>query len=618
MKMVLIGHRGTGKTQLLERLKVYLRGFRSHSELAPASSQLLQFFDLDREIEFRSGTTIAQIFQEKGEAAFRELEVAVFQELISKNPEFIISLGAGFQLSAIPKGVERIWVRRKTDQLGRIFLNRPRLNPDLSPLEEYLKRLPLREERYQHHSDWQYIMPEGLEGPHAIEEKIFCGDFKDLGGILTLLPKHFENTDHLQSVLRTFEVEHFELRDDLLALSQIQLACSLLPHRRVLMSLRTPQTHPWIIEFLKLGVAWDWATELGPCSVKAPMAPIYSLHNLNPGSLSSLESLNRDIAGKKLESFSHLKLAPTVHNFQELKVLYDWFLEDPEHRSILPRSNENGIWAWFRLFMKFRQKMNFFRTDQGSAPDQPTLFEWLSQKQLVRDFAAVLGHPVFHSRTPMEHENFFAKRHMPVFAIDMDGVDFPESFRFLETLGLRAAAVTSPLKNAAYNLSPYRSALANDLGSVNTLVKKDQVWYSHNTDLDGFRALFSRVTSDKNQIVTWGGGGTLSVIRKIIPKTWSYSVRSLSLRKELDDQVPRSTEETLEIQRRGPDILIWAAAPDSPWPPENWRPKIIVDLNYREDSLAREYAMMVNAQYIDGLIMFQEQAKAQRDYWERN
>ena len=87
MKMVLIGHRGVGKSHLLERLKIY---FSSHGAI--------KFFDLDREIEFREGKTITQIFNEIGEARFRDLERQVFHELLGGHAEFVISLGAGFSL----------------------------------------------------------------------------------------------------------------------------------------------------------------------------------------------------------------------------------------------------------------------------------------------------------------------------------------------------------------------------------------------------------------------------------------------------------------------------------------------------------------------------------------
>ena len=88
MKLVLIGHRGTGKSHLLERLKHYWK------DLVP----LPKFFDLDREIEFREGKTVSQIFNELGEAQFRKLEVEVFHHLLQTHADFVIALGAGFAL----------------------------------------------------------------------------------------------------------------------------------------------------------------------------------------------------------------------------------------------------------------------------------------------------------------------------------------------------------------------------------------------------------------------------------------------------------------------------------------------------------------------------------------
>ena len=63
MKLVLLGHRGTGKSLRLGRLKSY------YSEIYPD----LKYFDLDREIEFREGQTIHQIFEGLGEQSFRQL-----------------------------------------------------------------------------------------------------------------------------------------------------------------------------------------------------------------------------------------------------------------------------------------------------------------------------------------------------------------------------------------------------------------------------------------------------------------------------------------------------------------------------------------------------------------
>lgn len=52
------------------------------------------YYDLDREVELKTGTTIPQIFEEKGESYFRKLESETLKE-ISKGDNLIISLGGG-------------------------------------------------------------------------------------------------------------------------------------------------------------------------------------------------------------------------------------------------------------------------------------------------------------------------------------------------------------------------------------------------------------------------------------------------------------------------------------------------------------------------------------------
>ena len=59
-----------------------------------ASSLELQFIDTDDEIEEATEQTVAKIFEERGEAQFREMETAYFVEK-SQQPGFVISTGGG-------------------------------------------------------------------------------------------------------------------------------------------------------------------------------------------------------------------------------------------------------------------------------------------------------------------------------------------------------------------------------------------------------------------------------------------------------------------------------------------------------------------------------------------
>jgi 3-dehydroquinate synthase len=77
--LILAGFMGTGKTTV---------GQRCANELGYA------FIDADAEIEQRYGMSIPQFFTEKGEAAFREVEAALVQELIARK-RAVIATGGG-------------------------------------------------------------------------------------------------------------------------------------------------------------------------------------------------------------------------------------------------------------------------------------------------------------------------------------------------------------------------------------------------------------------------------------------------------------------------------------------------------------------------------------------
>ena len=78
--VVLVGLPGSGKTTVGEGL---------------ATALGRPFLDLDREIERREGMTVAQIFGERGEYAFRQLERALTEEL-KEVGGMILSPGGGW------------------------------------------------------------------------------------------------------------------------------------------------------------------------------------------------------------------------------------------------------------------------------------------------------------------------------------------------------------------------------------------------------------------------------------------------------------------------------------------------------------------------------------------
>lgn len=80
MKIYLIGMPGSGKSTLGRKL---------------AKELLLEFVDLDHEIETREGKIIKEIFAMKGEDYFRQIESEVLLEWSASSISFVMATGGG-------------------------------------------------------------------------------------------------------------------------------------------------------------------------------------------------------------------------------------------------------------------------------------------------------------------------------------------------------------------------------------------------------------------------------------------------------------------------------------------------------------------------------------------
>jgi shikimate 5-dehydrogenase len=125
--------------------------------------------------------------------------------------------------------------------------------------------------------------------------------------------------------------------------------------------------------------------------------------------------------------------------------------------------------------MKGRQGINFISSGEFSAPDQPSIWQWLSTPVKAKKFAAVLGDPIYHSYSPEMHREFFAKKQMPFFAIPIPQQEFLEAFEFLQELGLAAAAVTSPLKDKIGGNTWWKSDLETRTGNTDVLGLEEEL-----------------------------------------------------------------------------------------------------------------------------------------------
>ncbi|MCJ8276149.1 MAG: hypothetical protein MJK18_04855, partial [Bdellovibrionales bacterium] len=202
MKIALIGHRGVGKSGLLNRLKNYLSHVKD-----------LEFLSLDQEIEKSQGKSITEIFSESGEIIFRKLELETFQKIYKAQKNFIIDIGAGYE-GDFPEDLEVIWIQRPVDSSQSLFLDRPSLDGRLRmDLQRYLRR----NQRYSELATQELELLQHVNDHCEYEKKFFESliDHENPASpsswLLTLMTRK-ENI----GLLNTLTGCGFELRDDLL------------------------------------------------------------------------------------------------------------------------------------------------------------------------------------------------------------------------------------------------------------------------------------------------------------------------------------------------------------------------------------------------------------------
>lgn len=106
MNVVLIGYRGTGKTTVAQLLGISLSW---------------DWIDADVEIEMRAGRSIAAIFAEQGEPAFRDLESAVIADLVERE-RTVIAAGGGVvaraeNRRALRRATHVVWLTADVDSI---------------------------------------------------------------------------------------------------------------------------------------------------------------------------------------------------------------------------------------------------------------------------------------------------------------------------------------------------------------------------------------------------------------------------------------------------------------------------------------------------------------------
>ena len=133
--------------------------------------------------------------------------------------------------------------------------------------------------------------------------------------------------------------------------------------------------------------------------------------------------------------------------------------------------------------------------------------------------AAVLGHPINHSKSPKLHNYWLSLFNIDGYYIplDIDPRNFENSIRALSGLGFVGANVTIPYKEKVLKIADKISDRAAIIGAANTLTfLKDGRIYADNTDGYGFlqniKCKYNDWSAGEGTSVVFGAGGASRAI----------------------------------------------------------------------------------------------------------
>ena len=126
MIISLIGYMGSGKSHISKVLSQKLN---------------LKLIDLDKEIILKNNTSIANIFEKRGEIYFRKEERALLEEILDTEKDCVLSLGGGTpsyynNMELITEKSESIYLRTSVGTLTERLLKQKQKRPLIAKIAD--------------------------------------------------------------------------------------------------------------------------------------------------------------------------------------------------------------------------------------------------------------------------------------------------------------------------------------------------------------------------------------------------------------------------------------------------------------------------------------------------
>ncbi len=607
--IVLVGHRGVGKSTLGEAL---------------ARSLVATFTDLDQAITESTGKPPRSWLEESPEG-FRQAERETLIHLCDAPGPSVIACGAGAW--PLPPEAFVVWIARDGWQKTCAESDRPRVRPELTEDAEWEWMRVIREPRWNNAAHLKLQIPRGRSEARAARDLHTLISWSALVAHSPIAPRTFlvptapEDLPRALRDARRFGLAGVELRSDVFDDWPAELSDE--PQARdvqdvsVLASLRHNDP-TWLSRFTDAD-AWDVDLELAHLTSNtckgSPPRQILSAHpdRLTPELIARLrESLQTG-------AYTDLKVAPLLPDLpaiSEALELLPTLRTLSTATTLLPRSPRA---SWLRPVLAPDNHLNYLPLGISTRdPEHPSPLDLLALLPHLAGprpttYDVLLGDPVAGSQGDLWHR----RESLQSDAVPTGYLKIPtprgeltDTLELLTELPVRGVSITSPLKREAA-----QSPLVNnpdDLQALNTLSRPQEpndptgeLFLGHDTDHIGLIAVLDYLEAHDigpgRALILGRGGVSPALLRALHHHGWELAAH-LSGRQGFLPQHRDIDALDLIINAAGPTHI---AAQNVP-PHRAW-----LDLHYNDVQPPPHAAAL----HLQGDLFFDAQAFAQRALW---
>lgn len=341
---------------------------------------------------------------------------------------------------------------------------------------------------------------------------------------------------------------------------------------------------------------------------------IISYHNYE--CTPSIKELQEMIKEMQDDNPDIIKIATTINSYADLRTLDELQNEIPsdQKRVILGMGMKAHL---NRMLSPMRNVLTYTYMDDGeqAADGQVPLSMYAVTNNKPSQFFGILGSLDVQSKSPLIHNTLF--NHEGIDALYSlcltDNLD--DAWEHLTALGVQGFSVTSPWKQKIIEKLDRLDPAAEELGTVNTVVKEGDEWVGYPRDAEGLVRGYNCLQNAEDVNILGSGGVVPSVIaacKQAGVQTIRLFARNEQKRRALAEQFELESYPLEDVKLHPAKVLICSISTDVSMPlPIPTLDAHAIDLRYGKETQFLVDAEQAGYEIHDGLPMLLHQALAQ-------